>query len=64
MSRPTLEVEATCVGETEKAIRVEIEGESFWVPKSLIDDDSEVYADGHEGTLIIPEWWAEQEGIA
>jgi hypothetical protein len=34
-----------------------------WVPRSLISDNSEVYDDGHEGTLVIPEWWAVQEGL-
>jgi len=46
--------------ETEAALLVEIEGEEFWVPKSQIDDDSEVYKVDTEGTLIIPLWLAEK----
>ena len=34
-----------------------------WVPKSLIGDDSEVWGDGDEGTLVIPEWYAIKEGL-
>jgi hypothetical protein len=48
------------IKETEAALLVEIEGEEFWVPKSQIDDDSEVYKADTEGTLIIPLWLAEK----
>lgn len=37
----------------ENAIRREV-----WIPKSQIHDDSEVWADGDKGTLVIPEWLA------
>ncbi len=55
-------------GESEKALKVELDsGEHIWVPKSLIADESEVNSDeegeGNEGTLIIPEWWAEDKGL-
>lgn len=30
----------------------------FYVPKSVIHDDSEVYAKGHEGKLVVKNWWA------
>ena len=33
-----------------------------WVPKSVIHDDSEVFAADDEGTLIVFEWWAEKQG--
>jgi hypothetical protein len=61
----TFEVEGV-EAETEKAIRVEIEGEPFWVPKSQIDDDSEVYSrkSGEGGgKLIVSAWWAKKEGL-
>lgn len=46
-----------------KAILVDIpEVGEVWVPLSLVHDDSEVYDEGHEGTLIVQEWFAEQEG--
>jgi hypothetical protein len=34
-----------------------------WVPQSQIDDASEVYKAGDEGTLIVSEWWAKQAGL-
>jgi hypothetical protein len=33
----------------------------FWVPLSVIHDDSEVYADGHTGKLVVHRWFAEKE---
>jgi len=60
----TVQIQNTkAVRETEKALLVEIEGEEFWLPKSQIDDDSEVYKDGTEGTLVIPLWLAEKHGL-
>jgi len=32
------------------------------VPENQIDDDSDVYKPGTEGTLIVSEWWATQRG--
>ncbi|OEU66298.1 MAG: hypothetical protein BA863_10395 [Desulfovibrio sp. S3730MH75] len=56
--------DAKCTAETEKAILVEAPdfGEPTWVPQSQIDDSSEVYEKGHEGTLIVSDWWAEKQG--
>ena len=50
-------------GATEKAVLCEIDGEEHWIPRSQIDDDSEVYEKGHEGTLVITEWLATQKGL-
>lgn len=49
--------------ETERALLVEVEGEEVWLPKSQIDDDSEVYKEDTEGTLVIPLWLAEKHGL-
>lgn len=49
---------------TAKALLCEIEGDEYFVPDSQIDDDSEVFAEGDEGTLIVSLWWAEQEKLA
>jgi hypothetical protein len=49
--------------ETDKALLVDLEGEPVWVPKSCVDDDSEVYRLGDEGTLLVSEWWAIREGL-
>lgn len=52
-----------CIAETARAIRVRFEdGTEVWCPKSQIDDDSEVFEDGGEGTFIVSDWIAEKEG--
>ncbi len=48
---------------TERAVLCEIDGDEHWIPKSQIDDDSEVYDAGHEGDLVITEWIATQKGL-
>lgn len=52
--------------ETDKALRVDLAdfGEQSWVPKSAIDDDSEVYDcdEGREGELVVAEWLAKARG--
>lgn len=50
--------------ETDKAILCVIDGDEHWIPKSQIDEDSEVYASGTEGTLVITDWIAQQKGLA
>lgn len=55
--------DATALKESDKALLVNIEGEDRWIPKSQIDDDSEVFAQGHSGMLVVNEWWAEKEGL-
>lgn len=34
-----------------------------FIPKSLIDDDSEVWEVGQEGELVIPTWLANEKGL-
>lgn len=51
------------VAETDKGLCVVIEDEEVWLPKSQIDDDSEVYRRGTEGTLIVSRWIAEKKGL-
>lgn len=52
-----------CKKETDAAIFVTIDGEDVWIPKSQIHDDSEVYAEDHEGTLVVSSWIAQQRGL-
>lgn len=48
---------------TDKALLVEHPDiGKVWVPQSQIDDDSEVYAAGHEGELVVSAWFAEKQG--
>lgn len=48
---------------TDKALLCMIDGEEKWVPQSCITDDSEVYAAGDEGRLVITAWFARKEGL-
>lgn len=56
----------TCLRETDKALLIEAEGSEFWVPKSQVHDDSEVFDAGKHatGVLVIPRWLAEEKGLA
>lgn len=54
-----------CIRETAKAILVRMDDDrELWIPKSVVDDASEVYRDGHEGELVVQQWWAEKEGLS
>lgn len=44
--------------ETDLAVLCRIDGKSVWIPKSQIDDDSEVWEGNQEGDLVISEWIA------
>lgn len=55
--------DVTVKAETGKAILCVVEEEDVWVPKSIIDDDSEVYKMGTEGVLIVPAWFAKKNGF-
>jgi len=44
--------------ETELALLCNIKGADHWVPKSQIDDSSEVYKAGDEGKLVVSAWCA------
>ncbi len=46
------------------ALLVELEGESRWIPISQLHDDSEVYANGHAGKVVVNEYWADKEGLS
>jgi hypothetical protein len=49
-----------------KALKIDIEGEEYWIPASWIHDDSEVYDDDEnsEGMLVLPLWAAEKKDLA
>lgn len=49
--------------ETDSAILVLIDGVKHWIPKSQVSDDSEIWAEGDEGTLTITEWIATEKGL-
>lgn len=58
--------DVVCKKETGKALLVVIEGEEYWMPKTHVHPDSEVYDDSEhaEGTLVVSEWIAKQKGLA
>lgn len=56
------------IGETDKAIKCVRGGFSdpspaFWVPKSVLHDDSEVSKNADKGKLIVKQWYADKEGL-
>jgi len=57
--------QGTVIKATDRAllIRIVTRDEPIWVPKSQIHDDSEVYAEGHEGDVYVTSWWAAKEGL-
>ena len=52
-----------CLRATERAILCRIGNREVWIPQSQVDEDSEVYALGHRGKLVITEWFADKEGL-
>jgi len=61
-----VEVEFDAVkASTDKAVLILVDGEEYWIPKSQIGDLYENegrFATG--GSLTIPEWLAEEKGLA
>lgn len=60
-----MEIEnARCVAETAQAICVTAPDfdEDEWIPQSQIDEDSDVYKKGTDGTLIVSDWYARKKG--
>ena len=56
---------AHVINETAKALLVKLEDEKTprWIPKSAIDEDSEVWKTGQDGELVVADWFAEKEGL-
>lgn len=56
--------DVTAKKETDKALLCLFpDGEEHWIPKSHVDDDSEVYREGDVGKLVVTKWIAEQKGL-
>ena len=55
-----------CARDTGRAILVVMtaNGDEVWIPQSVIHDDSEVYGDGHNGSVVVLGWWATRHGYA
>lgn len=57
--------DCTCRIDTDHALLVRFPDmdDAVWIPKSQVDDDSEVYKKGTSGTLVITEWIATEKGL-
>jgi hypothetical protein len=51
------------IKETEFGLQVLISGNTYWLPKSQIHNDSEVHKLDTRGLLIIPRWLADEKGL-
>ena len=51
--------------ETEKALHVEVAGhpEPVWIPKSQLDEESDIEHRGDAGVFYIPAWLAKEKGL-
>ncbi|MHA1286566.1 MAG: hypothetical protein ACTSPB_04080 [Candidatus Thorarchaeota archaeon] len=56
---------ATIKATTGKAILVEADcfDEDEWIPLSQVDDESEIWSKGEEGTLTVSDWIANKKGL-
>lgn len=63
---PVETFDAVCTKETDRALLVVIDGEEYWIPKTHVHADSEVFDDSSnaEGKLIISQWIAKQKNLA
>lgn len=64
MAHSTVDIEVTVIRQGENAVLVEdSNGTQGWVPHSMIEEDSEIDAESEEsdeGTIVIPEWKADE----
>lgn len=64
MGRETATFEdVECTQETDAALLCSVDGQEVWIPKSQVDDDSEVYHEGDTGKLVVSVWIATQKGL-
>lgn len=56
--------DVTVVKTTDKALLIRTDdGTEAWIPRSLCLIDTTIKAEGDVGTLVIPSWYAEQNGL-
>ena len=57
--------DAEVIRESDRAVLVRVDGAEVWIPKSQIDDASEVWSlkNAGPGDLVIPLWLAEEKGL-
>jgi len=59
----TEEFACTVKAETARALLLDFGTIETWVPKSLLQDGTEVAERGDQGTVVLPRWFVEKEGI-
>ncbi len=61
--RPVSLGEHRAIRHTSKALLVtDDDCDPFWIPQSVIHENSEVWKLGNQGELIIKQWFAEKQG--
>lgn len=64
MADETVEIDdVTVEAETDRALLCVIDERQRWIPKSVVHEDSEVFEQGDQGTLVLFRWFAEKEGF-
>lgn len=64
MARELVEFQdVRCVAETGLALLCAINGSEVWIPRSQVDDSSDVLGEDDEGELVITEWLAVEKGL-
>lgn len=38
-------------------------GQAFWAPRSVVQQDGDVLEEGDEGTVSLAAWWVEKEDV-
>lgn len=49
-----------CIHATDKAILCRFGALEVWIPQAAVDDDSEVYAKGHSGKLVVKAFFVDK----
>lgn len=55
--------DVSCIDDSPLAIQVVIDGQCVWIPRSAVDESSEVQEKEDEGLLVISEWMAVEKGL-
>ena len=52
------------INSTPKALLCRLEdGREVWIPRSVVDEESEVHDEGDQGVLVVAGWFAEKEEL-
>lgn len=51
---------------TDMAVLLRSDDEEIWIPRSVLaacDNDNDIDDDGWSGTVVVPQWFAEEKGL-